>query len=245
MIAIVVLVGLVASLGTVLISTGEKTSTWLNQSPVWAITLIVALAGVFMGVILLSTTTHGEALPTAAAIIALLAYLVMSGVIYAARPIINGPLSRRRPTFNVPSWLFLAAIAAGLVVALYLSYVEMADVEAVCGAVGDCNTVQQSPYARLFGVLSIGLFGLIGNIAMLIAWLAGVFGKDTLSDLGWASLFGMAIFGTAFSAYLTFLEPFVIGATCAWCVTSAITMMLILWLSAERGLQSTRRLMGG
>jgi uncharacterized membrane protein len=30
--------------------------------------------------------------------------------------------------------------------------------------------------------------------------------------------------GTGSSVYLTFLEPFVIGATCAWCLTSAVLM---------------------
>jgi len=45
------------------------------------------------------------------------------------------------------------------------------------------------------------------------------------------SLLGMTAFGTLFSIYLTFLEPFVIGATCAWCLTSAIIMNVLLWLS--------------
>ena len=40
----------------------------------------------------------------------------------------------------------------------------------------------------------------------------------------------MAIFGVVFSAYLTFLEPFVIGASCFWCLTSAVWMLTILWL---------------
>jgi uncharacterized membrane protein len=35
-----------------------------------------------------------------------------------------------------------------------------------------------------------------------------------------------------FSIYLTFLEPFVIGATCAWCLTSALIMTLLLWAAA-------------
>jgi uncharacterized membrane protein len=38
-----------------------------------------------------------------------------------------------------------------------------------------------------------------------------------------------ALVGVLFSIYLTYLEPFVIGATCAWCLTSAISMTLILW----------------
>ena len=40
------------------------------------------------------------------------------------------------------------------------------------------------------------------------------------------------LLGTLFSIYLTFLEPFVIGATCAWCITSALVMTLIFWAAA-------------
>ena len=36
--------------------------------------------------------------------------------------------------------------------------------------------------------------------------------------------------GVLFSIYLTFLEPFVIGATCAWCLSSAVIMTLLLLL---------------
>ncbi|MBS3753330.1 MAG: hypothetical protein KGY46_08075 [Anaerolineales bacterium] len=38
-------------------------------------------------------------------------------------------------------------------------------------------------------------------------------------------------FGTFFSMYLTFLEPFVIGATCAWCLTSFLIITAQLWIS--------------
>lgn len=37
--------------------------------------------------------------------------------------------------------------------------------------------------------------------------------------------------GTLFSVYLTFLEPFVIGATCAWRITSAIMITIVMLLS--------------
>ena len=43
-------------------------------------------------------------------------------------------------------------------------------------------------------------------------------------------LLGMSVVGTAFSAYLTFLEPFVIGASCGWCLTSAVLMLMLLWV---------------
>jgi uncharacterized membrane protein len=47
------------------------------------------------------------------------------------------------------------------------------------------------------------------------------------------ALLGMTAFGVLFSNYLTFLEPFVIGATCARCLTSAIIMTALLWLSLD------------
>jgi uncharacterized membrane protein len=44
--------------------------------------------------------------------------------------------------------------------------------------------------------------------------------------------------GILFSIYLTFLEPFVIGATCAWCITSAVIMTLLFLLSLDPGRQA-------
>jgi uncharacterized membrane protein len=117
-------------------------------------------------------------------------------------------------------------------VAGYLAYVETTQVKAVCGPVGDCNTVQQSEYARLFGILPIGVMGLAGYVGILAAWLVARFVKTNLADLASLALFGMTAFGTLFSIYLTFLEPFVIGATCAWCLTSAILMTVLMLLSA-------------
>jgi uncharacterized membrane protein len=123
--------------------------------------------------------------------------------------------------------------ALGLVVAGYLAYVETTQVTAVCGPVGDCNTVQQSEYARLFGILPIGVLGLFGYVAIILAWLVTQYANDHLADLAVISLFIMTAIGTIFSIYLTFLEPFVIGATCAWCLTSAIIMTILMLLTVS------------
>ena len=53
-------------------------------------------------------------------------------------------------------------VLIGVGVASYLSYIEISHVEAACGPVGDCNTVNQSKYATLFGFLPVGVLGLIG-----------------------------------------------------------------------------------
>jgi uncharacterized membrane protein len=117
----------------------------------------------------------------------------------------------------------------GIGVAAYLTYVEISHSNAICGPIGNCNSVQTSPYARLFGVLPVGIFGMLGYLAIGFTWLMKRYGNPqyqrTLTTLMW----GLALFGVLFMVYLTFLEPFVIGATCAWCLSSAAIITTLLW----------------
>lgn len=130
-------------------------------------------------------------------------------------------------------WAVLGLSIVGLGVAGYLAYVETQQVQAVCGPVGDCNTVQQSDYALLFGLIPIGVIGVLGYLAILAAWAVQRFGSGALAWWARAAIPVMAGIGVLFSIYLTFLEPFVIGATCAWCLTSAVIMTLLLLLTTR------------
>jgi len=132
--------------------------------------------------------------------------------------------------FGIP---LLAAI--GVVVASYLTYIEATGAIAVCGPVGDCNTVNQSDWARLFGVLPVGALGLMGYVAIALSWSASKYSSGSVSAWARLSLLAMTFGGTLFSIYLTFLEPFVIGATCAWCLTSSVIITTLMWLSAGSG----------
>jgi uncharacterized membrane protein/thiol-disulfide isomerase/thioredoxin len=132
------------------------------------------------------------------------------------------------PARSVPLWVIPALLVTGSAVAAYMSFVEVTGAAAVCGPVGDCNTVQQSSYATLFGVLPVGVLGLIGYGAIGGAWLVSQFGAPSLRSRAAFGVWGAAFVGTVFSVYLTFLEPFVIGATCAWCLASAVVIALIL-----------------
>lgn len=127
-------------------------------------------------------------------------------------------------------WLIAALCVIGLGVSVYLAYVETTHTPAVCGPVGDCNTVQQSDYAVLLGLVPVGVLGVVGYAVLLSVLMGGVWASAHFRRLALVALFGLALFGTLFSAYLTFLEPFVIGATCIWCLTSALSMTLILAL---------------
>lgn len=126
-------------------------------------------------------------------------------------------------------WLIPILIVIGIGVAAYLSYVETQSAEAVCGPVGDCNTVQQSRFATLFGFLPVGVLGLLGYLGMLAAWLARKFLRRIEKPAA-VGFWGMAFFAVLFSLYLTYLEPFVIRAVCIWCLTSAVIVTLLLLL---------------
>ncbi|MBX0328178.1 vitamin K epoxide reductase, partial [Oscillochloris sp. ZM17-4] len=169
------------------------------------------------------------------AVILLLAMLTaVLSVLFSARP----PFARPLPAWREQAVPALAIIGMG--VAFYLASVELSGAQAVCGPVGDCNTVQQSPYARLFGVLPIGVLGIVGYVAILAAWALRRAGGG-VADIAASALPALALLGTLFSIYLTFLEPFVIGATCMWCLTSAALMTALLLITTQRQPRAARR----
>jgi uncharacterized membrane protein len=133
---------------------------------------------------------------------------------------------------------------AGLAVAAYLAFVETSGSEAVCGPVGDCNAVQQSEWARVLGI-PIGVIGVAGYAVALVSWVVARFASGGLSDWARVALFAGAVAGTGFSIYLTFLEPFVIGATCLWCLSSAVIVTALMWLLARPAAAAWGRLRAG
>jgi uncharacterized membrane protein len=165
-----------------------------------------------------------------------IAVLVLVGMLaivgYVGTNAITSTIEKER---SQPSYLIPILCLIGIVIAGYLTYIEISGDLAVCGPVGDCNTVQQSQYSRLFGLIPIGILGLFGYIAMTITWLIARFSSKGLSNWADFAIFAMASAGILFSIYLTFLEPFVIGASCAWCLSSAVIMTLLFWLSKDNG----------
>ncbi|MBE2188924.1 MAG: vitamin K epoxide reductase family protein, partial [Candidatus Kapabacteria bacterium] len=125
---------------------------------------------------------------------------------------------------NLLMWVL---IIIGLIVSGYLTYVEMTQVTAVCGPVGECNLVQSSPYAQIMGI-PIAVLGLLFYLTVTGLWLLQHIEK--VRRLAVLTLIALALFGTLFSLYLTLLELLVIGAICMWCLTSAVTTGLICLL---------------
>ncbi len=171
----------------------------------------------------------------------ILSVIVLAGMLGAvtyAGINLNKPTVRSKK--SNPAWLIPVLSLIGIGIASYLAYVEVNQVEAVCGPVGNCNSVQQSSYATLFGILPVGVLGVLGYIAIIITWLAKLLDFPRFNHTIKLVLWLITLFGTLFSIYLTFLEPFVIGATCMWCLTSAV-IMTILFLVATKQLNEPDR----
>jgi uncharacterized membrane protein len=163
----------------------------------------------------------------------ILAVIVLAGMVASLVYTSVNLFQDRGERKTLPVWLVPVLSILGAGVAAYLSYVEYTQVEAVCGPIGNCNAVQGSTYATLFGILPVGIGGLLGYLGIILAWLLG---KLDLGGTGKSFnliLWGFTLLGLLFSIYLTFLEPFVIGATCLWCLSSAV-IMTALFLVASR-----------
>lgn len=166
--------------------------------------------------------------PIANTIAVIVLFGMLASVVAVGYSFLRGSENR---LFRWPGWVIPVLAIFGMGVAFYLSYVEITKTEAICGPVGNCNSVQESPYAYLFGVIPVGGLGLVGYAAILAAWLFRQYGPKAWSKFFTLAIWVCAWFGVLFTIYLTFLEPFVIGATCAWCITSAIIMTMIFLAS--------------
>jgi uncharacterized membrane protein len=147
------------------------------------------------------------------------------------------PSVQAKRRYAAPRTILLVLAVLGAMISAYLTWTHFAGLSPVCTGSGEgCKTVQSSRYASVVGI-PVALLGLVaygGLIFSAAVWkAAGIY-------LG----FLISLVGTLFSAYLTYLEIFVIGALCQWCLASAAIMVaaLICTSIATRLLtQDTRR----
>jgi uncharacterized membrane protein len=117
--------------------------------------------------------------------------------------------------------------AIGVVISAYLTWVHYSGNLALCIGVGGCESVQGSRFAIAGGVpvalIGLGGFALIFALAVLRLRHA----PPVWADI---AIFALSIAATAYVSYLTYIELFVIGAVCPWCVAAAVCAVLVLAL---------------
>lgn len=135
-----------------------------------------------------------------------------------------------------PRAVSLVLAILGLLVSLYLTWVKVARTTAFCGGVGECESVNNSPYSEINGVpiavLGAGAYLLIGLLLALENT------NPQMRQIAPLAIFGLSLTGTLYSAYLTYIELFVLHAVCPYCVVSAVLITALLGLALYRVLRS-------
>lgn len=136
-----------------------------------------------------------------------------------------------RPTrAPLAPYVMLVLALVGIADAFYVAHGSYTGRSLWCPIVEGCNTVAQSPYARIFGV-PLSYFGLVFYVYMF--GLAALLVSDPFSrGLRLGALLYTAI-GVFYSMYGMYLQLGAIQAVCIYCLISAVMTVLLL-IAASR-----------
>jgi uncharacterized membrane protein len=126
-------------------------------------------------------------------------------------------------------WMALISLA-GLFLGAYLTLYKVGVIGALVCNVGSCEQVQTSRWSVFLG-LPVATWGVGFYLLMLVLSIAGL--QPRFSDSRRLSLVVMLLagWGVVFTAWLNYLEAFVIHAWCEWCLGSAAMVVLLFGLA--------------
>jgi uncharacterized membrane protein len=139
------------------------------------------------------------------------------------------------------NWLYILSlllVVIGIGISSYLSYVKLTDVPMQCiqGSVFNCEVVQSSIYARLFGIpvawLGLATYLIIGALLLL---------QDRfvlLRNYGIMIQFGIILFAFLFSMWLVYVQFFRLEALCMWCLAHEVNMTVLFIVTIPRLVRS-------
>ena len=146
-----------------------------------------------------------------------------------AHPIKAAQNDKTGPAFF---WVTFGLACLGILDAIYLLVYKLTGNNNMCLGNGGCHNVNFSSYSEIDGipvsVFGIAAFLLITGILLLEPRL------KLARENGPLAIFGISLAGVAFTAYLTWLEVYVIHSICPFCVASAIIITLIFILAIIR-----------
>lgn len=146
-------------------------------------------------------------------------------------------LADQTGTWNGVRWLPLAAAIvalAGLADAVYLTVHHLTATPVPCSIIEGCETVLTSPYAEIADI-PLAAFGALSYFLAFSLALMTAFGNRAM----WTAFGALVVFMAAFTAWLIYLQGFVIGAFCQFCLISAattFTLLAMFVISKFRGL---------
>jgi uncharacterized membrane protein len=118
--------------------------------------------------------------------------------------------------------MIIAALAlCGTGLATYLAMYKLGMIGQLACTVGQCETVNLSRWATFLG-MPVAVWGVGFYVVLFLVALTGT--TERFVNATWVShaLLALSAWGVLFSAWLTYLELYVIHAVCMFCVISAI-----------------------
>jgi len=129
-------------------------------------------------------------------------------------------------------WVSFVLACLGALDAVYLLIYKLTNNNAMCLGNGGCHDVNFSAYSEIGGI-PVSVFG-IAAFVLIVGILLMEPRMKSMAENGPLAIFGISLAGVAFSAYLTWLEIYVIHAICPFCVASAVLITLIFILAIIR-----------
>lgn len=135
-----------------------------------------------------------------------------------------------------PGVILIVLDVIGLLIAAYLSVVELGGGVPYCGPLQGCETVAASEYAWIGGV-PVAVYGVglsLILLALAVAWVRT--NRPALLDLH----YGLSLIGVIFEVYFMALQVFVIRAVCIWCTLYGLSLVarflvvMVIWLRQGR-----------
>jgi uncharacterized membrane protein len=127
---------------------------------------------------------------------------------------------------------------AGLFLGIYLTLYKFGVIGSLVCNVGSCEKVQSSRWSVFMG-LPVATWGIGFYVLMLALSVAGLQERWADSERLSLVMLLLSAWGLLFTAWLNYLEAFVINAWCEWCLGSA-AMVLLLFVLALLDWRETR-----
>lgn len=118
----------------------------------------------------------------------------------------------------------------GAIDSVYLWIIKLVNKPTLCiQGVGDCWSVNTSKYSEINGVP----ISVLGAAAYLLIIIVVIFENriELVTRNSTLAVFGITLIGVVYSAYLTYLEIWIIRAICPFCILSALIMLALFSLS--------------
>jgi uncharacterized membrane protein len=123
------------------------------------------------------------------------------------------------------------AVLGGLV-SVYMTIFKLTENTSMCLGNGGCSVVNSSIYSEVYGI-PVAVIGILGYGAIIAAIVLQA-RAASLAEGGLMLIFGLALVGFLFTAYLIYVEIALIHALCPFCITSQISITIVFALSIVR-----------